>query len=135
MCTTQTGTFTATPRTIKAGSVSTLQWSINNPTNACSLTAVPVCTGTCNAARTAAAATLNTTLQTGTTDANDPNNINGELRTIQNAIQTEAFNNGVPGKALGKKSLRINYTTDFILDCGAGGSQKTRVQVTNETES
>jgi hypothetical protein len=133
MCTTQATSFTATPRTIKSGSVSTLQWSINQPSAACSLVAAPVCLGTCSQTRIDNVTLLNNELLNGYTDANDPNNVNGELRKVIDAIQKEAFNNGISGKGLGKKSLRINNTTDFIINCGT--PQKVRVQVTNDTEA
>jgi hypothetical protein len=135
MCGTTITNFTATPRTIKAGSVTTLQWTISQPTASCTLTAQPVCTGPCSPAKTADAATLNTKISTENTDANDPNNINDTLRSITNAIQSEAFNNGVSGKAIGKKSLKVNYTTDFILNCSTSTpGQKVRIQVSNDTQ-
>jgi hypothetical protein len=94
-----------------------------------------VCTGPCSPAKTADAATLNTKISTENTDANDPNNINDTLRSITNAIQSEAFNNGVSGKAIGKKSLKVNYTTDFILNCSTSTpGQKVRIQVSNDTQ-
>jgi hypothetical protein len=87
------------------------------------------------AAKTADANTLNTKITTENTDINDPNNINNTLRTITEAIQNEAFNNGVSGKAIGKKSLKINYTTDFILNCSTSTpGKKVRVQVSNDNQ-
>jgi hypothetical protein len=139
MCGTTITNFTATPKTIKAGSVSTLQWTISQPTSSCTLTAAPVCaTNVCDplrdATRIANASSLNTQLQNENTDANDPDNINGDLRRIVDAVQKEAFNNGVPGYAKGKKSIRIKNTTDFILNCGVGSLQKVRIQVSDDRE-
>jgi hypothetical protein len=131
--------FTATPKTIKAGAVSTLQWAISLPTAAtCTLQAAVVASPTCTAdtacltPRTTNVANLNTELLAGTTDANDPNN-NGLTRTVIDALTKDALNGGVPGKGFGKKSLRIYNTTDFILNCGT--PQKVRVQVADDTEA
>lgn len=133
MCTTQ-ASLTAAPRTIKAGTVTTLNWSIFQPNATCTLTASSTCIGACSAARITNENTLNTEIQTGNTDTNDPNNINGETRTVLDALRTEAFNNGISGRALGKKTLRVNNTTDFLLQCGTTTSQRARVQVINDTQ-
>jgi hypothetical protein len=92
------------------------------------------CSPVTDATRIANANTLTAELQTGSTDANDPDNINGDLRTVLDAIQKDAFNNGVPGYAKGKKSLRVRNTTDFTLNCGIGAQQKIRVQVSDDRE-
>ncbi|MFA6608568.1 MAG: hypothetical protein WCT07_01510 [Candidatus Paceibacterota bacterium] len=131
----------AMPVTIQAGSASSISWSVTNATTSCMITAAPVCSGTCSQSRLDAVAVINSTLQTGKTDANDIYNLTGSLRTIKNAIQTVAPANNPTGlKALGKKTMPINFTTDFTLDCGPGNAyqtltpKKVRVQVTNETQ-
>jgi hypothetical protein len=119
--------LTGTPRTIESGGKVTLSWSINNPTNSCKITATPVCTGTCTSAQTSAAASLQTTLNTGSTDSNDPNG----SRTMSTALHTVISGT----KALGKKTIQINYTTDFGLNCGtttATSSVRVLVSTSNE---
>jgi hypothetical protein len=96
--------------------------------------ATSTCVGTCGASTIIDTDALNTELLTGYTDVNDPNNINGELRTVTDAIQKEAFNNGISGKGKGKKSIRVYHTTDLILQCGAATPQKIRLQVTNDVQ-
>lgn len=117
-----------------------ISWDTKFPTNACSLYASVVCANNaCGAAQLAASTTLNQTLKTTTTDRNDPS---GE-RLLQTAVKTVA-----PGhkdradpililtdwKALGKKTIEIQYTTDFIYDCGGGNKVTRRVKVTKEVE-
>jgi hypothetical protein len=133
MCQTQTTGFIASPATIRSGNVSTLTWNIANPSPACQITATPVCSGTCSQTRIDAAAVLNNKLATENTDANDPYSVPGVPRTVTQAITEEAFNNGISGKGLGKKSLQIKYTTDFEISCGSA-SQKARVTVSNDNE-
>ena len=94
-------TLEATPITIKSGTVSTLTWGINRPSNACAITASPVCAGgsACDgvndAVRVSAAATLTSKLLTEATDANDPYG----SRTMINALRAEKLGN----KALGNR--------------------------------
>jgi hypothetical protein len=120
--------LTGSPRTIEAGGKVTLNWSITNPNSSCKITAKAVCTGTCSAAQTNAATALTTSLATGTTDANDPN---GTSRTMTSALQTAVSNS----KALGKKTIQVNYTTDLGLTCGATSATSTiRVIVSRNNE-
>lgn len=135
-------TIDASPKTIPAGSVSSLTWSITNSSSTCMITAAPVCTsGTCSQSRIDAVAAVNSTISTANTDSNDIYNLPGVLRTVRNAIKLPAPNNNPTGlKALGKKSIPLNFTTDFTLDCGPGTiyepltPKKVRVQVTNDNE-
>jgi hypothetical protein len=135
LCTTVINSFTATPRTIRSGGIITLQWNISSPTSTCSITSSPVCAGTCSQERIDESNEINNRLFSESTDANDRNNLNGEPRTILDALRSEAFNNAVTGKALGKKSFHIKYTTDFLLQCpGTPAAKKIQVQVSNDRE-
>lgn len=118
------------PRTIRQGGSITLTWSITYPNNSCTLSAKAVCpngASSCPGPREDAATALNTRLTTENTDANDPNG----SRPIQTAVRTKI---GSTTRAAGKKTLQVNYTTDFILRCTAVPDSKTRVQVTTENE-
>lgn len=131
----------ASPRTLNNNKNTSLSWSVADPTNACSLKAEAVCLNgrsNCTASQLSEESSLNSTLTNGTTDANDPY---GPNRNIQTAVKTKAPQNNPTGnRALGKKTLLMNHTTDFILDCGtspADGSvikEKVRVIVSDETE-
>ena len=138
MCLTQANGFTATPVSLQSGGLSTLRWTITNPSASCTMTASPVCAGSgaCSQARVAETDAINAGIANETilTDANDPNNINGIIRSVKDSVQTEAYNNGVAGLGLGKKTFRLNYTTDFTVDCGGGALQKLRVLITNDNE-
>jgi hypothetical protein len=127
--------ITASPRTVNNNKNTTLSWSILAPTNSCSIRAETVCTGGhsyCTAAQLAEETSLNSTLTSGATDSNDPY---GASRNIQTAVKTVApQNNPGSNKALGKKTLLMNYTTDFIIDCGGSLLKKVRVVVSDETE-
>ena len=128
-------TITASPRTVNNNKNTTLSWSVLYPTNSCSLRAEVSCTGghsLCSTEQLAAETALNSTLASGTTDANDPY---GPERNIQTAVKTIApENNPSNDKALGKKTILLNYTTDFILDCGGSLIKKTRVNVASDNE-
>ncbi len=120
----------ATPSTAKAGTMSTLSWIIGSPTNSCAITASAVYTTGAgpDATRNADAASLTSLLANpNKTDKNDPY---GE-RPMNTALRNAAP--GVTGKAVGKKSVLLQYTTDFLLNCGSS-TRKVRVQVTNENE-
>ena len=125
----------ANPRTINNNKSTALSWSIVGPSNSCSLRAEAVCTGgraSCSTAQLAAETAVNSTLTNGTTDTNDPY---GAGRNIQTAVKTVAPENNPTGtKALGKKTLLMNYSTDFILDCGGSLIKKIRVNVSAENE-
>jgi len=139
--TTDSITLEATPVTIKSGTVSTLTWGINIPDPACDITASPVCAGgSCvypkDNALKAAADTLSLKLLNETTDANDPYGAN---RLMSTALRTVPISSGGT-KALGKKSINLQYTTDFELNCHINVEgrpnpfKKLRVQVTNDNE-
>lgn len=123
--------FKATPVTIKAGTVSTLTWSIDNPVSGCKITATKVCGATCIPERTADVTQINNELKS-TTDLNDPYGPGRDMVGASGALTTEAVSGGA--KALGKKSIRVNYTTDLELSCPSTTSKKIRIQVTNENE-
>lgn len=127
--------ITASPRTTNNNMSTAISWSVDNPKSTCSLRAEAVCTGgraLCTAAQLSAETAINSTLTNGTTDANDPY---GPGRNIQTAVKTVApANNPTGSKALGKKTILMNYTTDFILDCGGALMKKVRVNVSAENE-
>lgn len=135
----------ASPITTKSGTLSTITWSINNPTSLCDIVALPVCAGgnTCNtlsdAPRITAANAITTLLSTGTTDANDPYNTTpGIGRSMTSALRSIVTATGT--KALGKKTIKIDYTTDLYLDCHVttvgkpNPTKKLRIQVTGDNE-
>jgi hypothetical protein len=123
----------ANPRTAKLGSVSTLTWSVDNPPqNAplCAITASAVCAGgTCVSPRDDVriddAEELTDEFAGGSrTDNNDPYGAN---RLISAALKTPST------RASGKKTVLLQYTTDFTLTCGTK-VEKVRVQVSNDNE-
>jgi hypothetical protein len=131
------------PVTIRKDENVTVSWDTTFPTNACTLTAKVVCANnSCTAAQTAAETELNATLLATTTDFNDKANENGIPRSLQTAIKTVA-----PGrkdndpviivadwKALGKKTLRMQYTTDLTYACSPTSRETKRIQVTRDAE-
>lgn len=128
LCGTQIISFTASPTTISSGALSTLTWKIEGTPNSCTLSASPVCAnGSCSQSATDDASSLNSTLTNGNTDANDPAGSRPIPSTLQNNASGSSY-------ATGKKTLKINRTTDFLIDCGSGVSKKVRVQVTNLNE-
>lgn len=136
---TQSGmSLNASPRTVNNNKNTSLSWSVLNPKAACSLRAEAVCFGghsNCSAAQLAEESSLNSILTTGTTDASDPYGPNRNIQTAVRKVYTKYSN-----KALGKKTLIMRNTTDFILDCGTsrvdGTSllKKVRVIVSDENE-
>lgn len=122
--------LTATPRSIEKNAKVTLNWSIVNPSASCRIVVTPVCTATCDSARTTEASALQSTLDTGSTDSND---IYGASRTMTSALQTPYVAGGTVAK--GKKTIQVNYTTDFKLQCGTNAASTTiRVLVTKANE-
>lgn len=124
-----------TPSSIAKGSATIISWTVLYPVNTCTLTASAVClNGSCNALQLAASSSVNTILTTGTTDAND---LAGS-RPISTAVKTLVNPNlfTTDWKAFGKKTLNLNKTMDFLLNCGSGvgESAKVRVQVTSSNE-
>lgn len=137
----------ASPSTITVGAQTVLTWtviypgSVQEPTpRTCRLVAKPICTkGTCTASQLLASTTINAIIQASSTDANDPM---GSRRITDTAL------NEVPGydmvvndgntdwKTTGKKTLILNKSMDFMLNCGSGAneSQGVRVLVTNSVE-
>lgn len=122
--------LTATPRSIEKNAKVTLAWSITNPNTSCRIIVTPVCTGTCAAAQTSEASSLQTAMDSGSTDSNDPY---GASRTMTSALQTPYTAGGTVAK--GKKTIQVNYTTDFKLQCGTSTASTTiRVLVTKANE-
>ncbi|MDB5259774.1 MAG: hypothetical protein JWN37_5 [Candidatus Nomurabacteria bacterium] len=135
MCTPKSAVLTANPRSINKGGSSSFDWTIIRPGSSCNLTAAVVCTGghtACTQDRLNAETALNQKIQTENTDANDPNNAGTVRKVVADAIKKYAP--GISGKAIGKKTLQLDYTTDFTLDCGSGIQSKVRVQVTTDNE-
>ena len=124
--------ITASPRTVSKGGAATVSWKVMSPPQGvarCRITATAVCAGGSCAtprddARVSNAQALSTQFSTGTTDANDPY---GASRTMTSALTTPT------DKALGKKTVTLQYTTDFNLKCGAV-IQKARVEVGTQNE-
>jgi hypothetical protein len=123
------------PKTIDKSKGATVLWSVTEPSTVCSLRAVAVCEGgrsNCTQERLSEETSINQILTSGTTDANDPY---GPGRNMTSAVQTLApQNNPTENKSLGKRTILMNYTTDFILDCGGTLIKKARVVVSDENE-
>lgn len=133
--------ITATPISISKSSASVISWvvmfpnSIQSPVRVpgCQLRATPVCTGTCTADQLAASTTVNTLLSTGETDSNDP----AGKRLISSAVNEVAFPGPGSWKAQGKKTIVLEKSMNFKLDCGGSGTQSSstvRVIVTSTNE-
>jgi hypothetical protein len=123
--------FGVSPRTVERGGLVKINWSIENPTASCKISAavqIPAtCNATCQADRAAASSTLNTLLSTGTTNSNDPNGAN---RNMTSALTTD-----VGGYAKGEKTVALDYSTTFTLTCGAASNTvKNLIYVTERTE-
>ena len=133
--------ITATPISISKSSASVISWvvmfpnSIQSPVRVpgCQLRATPVCTGTCTADQLTASTTVNTLLSTGETDSNDP----AGKRLISSAVNEVAFPGPGSWKAQGKKTIVLEKSMNFKLDCGGSGTQSSstvRVIVTSTNE-
>jgi hypothetical protein len=135
---TQVGNITANPRSLKKGASTALTWDIENATSTCRIKATPLYPALCNATtckapRDQAAQSLTNILATGNTDANDPYWLrNGTTRTMISALTEPAHNNT---HAKGRKTLPIEYSTTFTLQCGTMSTrQKVDVLITDEVE-
>ncbi len=127
----QVTTLIAEPRTSTLGVSSVLSWDVKFPSASCTLSATTICAnGSCVAGSPEITAqnTLNAAIQNGNTDANDPY---GASRPMSSAIKTISPISTTD--ALGKKTLQINYTTDFLLQCGES-SRKVRFLITTNNE-
>jgi uncharacterized membrane protein len=131
--------LSVSPATLSKQDDVTVNWSTVFPTNACTLTAKVVCANnSCTAAQITAQNDLNKILTTTKTDINDPSG----SRLVTTAITTVApghKDNSTPiitvdWKALGKKTLRILYTTDLTYWCSPTSKETKRIQVTKSTE-
>lgn len=125
----------ATPSTVNADENTTLSWRVRYPVATCSLTAKVICPNNlCNARQTAYETSLNSILTGSSTDLNDP----ATSRSIPIAVGIVAPGQNATQLALGKKTIKMSYTTDFTYDCTrpAGAVQKKtkRVNVTNSVE-
>lgn len=125
----------AVPKTLQGGTETQISWKVNFPTSACKLYALSVCTGasrtTCTPEQVTNENRVKTILQSENTDANDPDT----SRPIQTAVKTIITQDGViPWQARGKKTILINKSTDFFLECGSGHYQNVRVQVAKSNE-
>lgn len=136
-----------TPASVSKGSASVIRWSVKFPNSvqvperipACSLTAKAVCIGICKADQTTEQNRINALLLAEQTDANDPDT----PRLISNAVNNlvKPISMTVPISedwyARGKKTINLNKSMDFILNCGSPGdhaSSTVRVQVTSSNE-
>lgn len=122
--------FVGTPKTIKSGGTVALSWVIEKPVNTCTISASPVCSGTCSPLRVTEASTLSNRFITENTDRNDAN---GAERSIAAALSTNVITDGSTPKAIGKKTVSVLYTTDFTLSCGTV-DKKIRVKVSTDSE-
>jgi hypothetical protein len=124
--------FNISPRTVERGGLVKINWSIQNPTSACTVTAAiqrpATCNATCEAARDAAEDALNNTLSNGTTNTNDPNGGNRDM--------DDALTDTVSGTyAKGEVSLSLDYSTTFTLGCGGTMTPaKSLIYVTDRVE-
>ena len=127
--------LSVSPTTLTKDGDVTVKWDTKYPTNACTLTAKVVCANnSCTAAQTAAQNALNAILTSTTTDFNDK----ATSRLLQTAIKTVApghKDTDVPlialdWKALGKKTIRILYTTDLTYACSPTNKETKRIQIT-----
>ncbi len=128
--------FNISPRSVERGGLVKINWGIHYPNTQCKITAavqIPAtCDTTCQTDRAAASSTLNTTLTSGTTNANDAY---GASRNMTTALTTK-----VPSTqyARGEKSVTLDYSTTFTLSCGTGSNTFTPVRsiiyVTDRTE-
>jgi hypothetical protein len=130
VCNTAIQSFIAAPKTIKAGSSVVIQWDILKPSGLCTLTATASCVGTCSQQKIQEAALISGKLQNENTDVNDPD---GAGRPMPTALSQNVITDGSTPRARGKKSIKVNYTTDFLLTCGTV-DKKVRVQVSNDKE-
>jgi hypothetical protein len=105
-----------------------LTWKTKFPNAACSLSARVVCpNNACSQAQNSYQTSLGSVLLNEKTDQDDP----ATSRPIQTAIKTVAPGHvNTDWMALGKKTLKVSYTTDFTYDCGGTNKETKRIQVT-----
>lgn len=129
--------LSGTQRTVGGATSVTLTWDISNPDATCRIwadvTIPPGCDATCTANRLAASSTINTILQTGNTDANDPYWPNGQgSRSITRALTEEAYNTL---NARGRATINgIKYGMTFTGKCDGSEAVKVRVGITTTNE-
>lgn len=129
------------PKTIQKGLQSTVSWKVTYPVATCKIYTEAVCSGTCrsditsNALRLAEVVSLNAKLNLATekTDKTDPDGYRNLKASYFTATpSTASLDDKV---AAGRKTLILNYTTDFVFDCNAGlNKKKVRVNVTTTNQ-
>ena len=129
-----------------------LSWSILFPGSvqkpaaaACTIKATHICTGdpatTCKSAVTAAQ-DLNTLLSSAHTDSNDPSGVSRPMfglasdgNALDDAVALDpSIDNVNKLVAKGKKTVNLEKSMDFQIDCAGGVSKKARVLVTSNNE-
>jgi len=132
-------TLVANPKTIKRGGSTSITWKATSPNGVCKIVAQPVitaptgslCDASCVVRRQNEANRITNLLAKSTTDASDPY---GASRTLSNALT-----NLVNGYAQGKKSIQLQYSTEFIGTCALNPftdpkAVKVRVNVAEDVE-
>ncbi len=120
-----------TPRLVKPGGTTTLDWSIMFPQESCSLSSKIFCASTgCTPEQIESEVDINHILEAGSGDTNQ----GGMLTQIQDSL-TSFASGTYEGEwtVSGVKTLKISYTTDFILSCG-NGTEMTRRVFTQKTQ-
>lgn len=151
-------TLRVTPSTLSKGSTFIASWeiefpgSVQVPRRTCKLQSAPVCTNNqCTTSQNTASTTMNAVLKTGNTDTNDagnratgvnigPRNIQDSLNYIATRFNTRSLASfpllGDPVlKATGQRTLVIDKTMDFEIDCGSGSQAKKKVRVNVTTSN
>ena len=142
------------PAGITQGSQSVISWTVlfpgdvQKPTpRVCTLSAKSVCTGgVCNATQLTEEENINSVIEsTEKTDANDPEGSRTILVALNAVTDTAAHiaSGDTDWKGSGKKTITLNNTMDFTLDCskpntgvhGLFEKQTVRVNVTNSNEN
>lgn len=133
----------AVPKTIQKGTETTISWTINFPPQtgrSCTLDAKVVCVTNCSSESVTGEAARVNSLLTGQskTDANDPNG-NRSITGANGSLNTILSHSHDPWEAKGQKTILLNNSADFTIDCSPNSApgtiqKKVRVQVANSTE-
>jgi hypothetical protein len=113
------------PQFVPSSGTTTLSWNILYPRAECTLKAKVYCKSSgCTPEQSNAEGLLNAILETEDIDQGaqtNPINIQDSLKKVsENSPANEA-------RALGKKTVAISQTTDFILSCGNGAEMTKRM--------
>ena len=141
-------TLRQTPASISKGAASILRWDVKFPNSVqvspirppCTLTATAVCiNGICNSAQEAEQARITALLlgeQTDTNDLDGTRDIPDAVNELVTPIDVTPPGISEDWYARGKKTIDLNNSMDFKIDCGAGdhASSTVRVQVTTSNE-